>query len=104
MKQYMSRGFGLMCVSAAVWAQTPDPSFFATKLYPVLETAQCRLCHTSAGVASGTRLHLPDKDATPEQIQVFGLSLSPLIDRANVSNSLFFVKPTNRIKHTGGER
>jgi hypothetical protein len=91
-------------MTAVASAQSPDPQFFANKLYPVLEAAQCRLCHTSAGVASGTRLHFPDKDATPEQIQVFGLSLSPLIDRANVSNSLFFVKPTNRIKHTGGER
>src|SRR5579862_1742699 len=97
-------GFASILMASAVRAQSPDPAFFSTKVYPVLEAAQCRLCHTSAGVASGTRLHFPDKGATPEQIQVFGLSLAPLIDRANVSNSLLFVKPTNRLKHTGGER
>ena len=107
----MSRVFWtvLFCVGGvtpAGWAQGPtiDPSFFATKLYPVLEAAHCRLCHATDGVASGTRIHFPDKDASQDQIQIFGLSLAPLVDRSNPTNSLLFAKPTNRIKHTGGER
>jgi hypothetical protein len=96
----------LLWISSVSWAQRPatDPSFFATKVYPVLEAAHCRLCHATDGVASGTRIHFPDKGASQEQIEIFGLSLAPVVDRANPSNSLLFVKPTNRIKHTGGER
>ena len=97
---------GLVCMWSAGWAQSPvtDPNFFATKLYPILEAANCRLCHATDGVASGTRIHFPNKGSTKEQIEIFGLSLAPVVDRANLSNSLLFVKPTNRIKHTGGER
>src|SRR5579864_270649 len=93
-------------ISSAALAQSPaaDPNFFATKLYPVLEAAHCRLCHATDGVASGTRIHFPEKDASQDQIQIFGLSLAPLVDRTNPTTSLLFVKPTNRIKHTGGER
>jgi hypothetical protein len=97
---------GWVCIWSAGWAQSPstDPRFFATTLYPVLEAANCRLCHATDGVASGTRIHFPDKGASQEQIEVFGLSLARVVDRANPSNSLLLVKPTNRIKHTGGER
>jgi hypothetical protein len=93
-------------ISSSVWAQSPatDPSFFATKLYPILEAAHCRLCHATDGVASGTRIHFPDEGASQDQIELFGLSLAPVVDRNNPSNSLLFVKPTNRIKHSGGER
>src|SRR5438552_18249433 len=96
----------VLWLSTSGWAQSAaiDPSFFATKLYPVLEAAHCRICHATDGVASGTRLHFPDPGASQEEIQVFGLSLSPLVDRHNPSTSLLFVKPTNRTKHTGGER
>jgi len=107
MKRLLLHGIGLAVSISAVWAQAPaatDPAFFASKVYPVLEGAHCRLCHTTAGVASGTRLHFPETTASQEQIQIFGLSLSPLVDRSNASNSLLFVKPTNRLKHTGGER
>ena len=34
----------LMIVSAAR-ASATDPTFFSEKLYPVLEAAQCRICH-----------------------------------------------------------
>src|SRR5262245_44816717 len=81
-----------------------EPTFFATRLYPLLESAQCRACHSQEGVASATRVHFPEKEATQNQIQLFGLSLAPLVDRANPSNSLLLNKPTNRIPHTGGER
>jgi hypothetical protein len=97
---------GWIWIASAVWAQSPviDPSFFATKLYPALEAAHCRLCHATDGVASGTRIHFPDKKASQDQIQLFGLSLAAVVNRSNPSESLLFVKPTNRIKHTGGER
>src|SRR6201986_2009679 len=92
--------------AAGIQAQTiaTGPDFFATKLYPVLEQANCRICHTTAGVASGTRVHFPEKGATQTQVELFGLSLSAVIDRSNPTNSLLFQKPTNRIKHTGGLR
>ena len=82
----------------------PDPVFFQTQVFPVLEAAKCSGCHTSAGVASATRLHFPDPGATPAQIQAFGLSLAHLIDRADASQSLLLTKPTNVARHTGGVR
>jgi hypothetical protein len=98
---------GLMILSAGAKAQQSapaDPAFFASKLYPALQEARCSGCHAQDGVASATRLHFPAKDATPAQIEAFGLSLTPLVDRANWSNSLLLKKPTRTIAHTGGER
>ncbi len=88
---------------AATAGEVPD-SHFADKLYPTLNAAGCRTCHTDAGVASGTRLHFPDEDASTEEIQAFGLRLAALVNRDAPEQSLLFRKPTNRIKHTGGER
>ena len=85
-------------------AAAPDPVFFQSQVFPVFEAAKCSGCHTASGVASATRLHFPDKDATPAQIQAFGLSLSTLVDRADVPKSLLLAKPTNVIRHTGGLR
>jgi len=85
-------------------ASAPDPVFFQSQVFPVLEAANCSGCHAASGVASATRLHFPDKDATPAQIQAFGLSLSSLVDRADVAKSLLLAKPTNVIRHTGGLR
>ena len=73
----------------------PDPVFFQSQVFPVFEAAKCSGCHSPSGVASATRLHFPDKDATPAQIQAFGLSLSTLVDRADASKSLLLTKPTN---------
>jgi hypothetical protein len=77
---------------------------FAGKLYPVLERAGCRSCHHAEGVASATRLHFPAEKAPAEVIEAFGNSLVELVDRSHPDQSLLFIKPTNRIKHTGGER
>ena len=85
-------------------ASAPDPVFFQSQVFPVFEAAKCSGCHAASGVASATRLHFPDKDATPAQIQAFGLSLSSLVDRADVAKSLLLTKPTNVIRHTGGLR
>src|SRR5881296_2007595 len=97
---------GLLSIAPSSWAQSGavDATFFGTKLYSVLETAGCRNCHTHDGVASGTRLHFPEKDAAQNAIQLFGLSLTPLVDRSDASKSILLNKPTNRIPHTGGER
>ena len=73
----------------------PDPVFFQSQVFPVFEAAKCSGCHAASGVASATRLHFPEKDATPAQIQAFGLSLSSLVDRADASKSLLLTKPTN---------
>src|SRR5439155_18524526 len=89
--------------SGAPGAST-DPAFFATRLYPVLQEARCSGCHAQDGVASATRLHFPAKDASQAQIEEFGLSLSPLVDRSDWANSLLMKKPTKTIPHTGGER
>src|SRR3954469_14183990 len=93
-------------VSTGTRAQTPapTPAFFSDKVFPVLQEARCSGCHASDGVASATRLHFPDKGASPAQIQAFGLSLAPLVNRSDASKSLLLVKPTNVIRHTGGER
>ena len=85
-------------------SSVPDPSWFARNLYPMLEKAQCRMCHNDNGVASATRLQFPPEDASPAEVTAFGLRLKRLIDPANVEQSLLFRKPTARIQHTGGER
>ena len=77
---------------------------FTHTLYPVLEKAGCRSCHNVDGVASATRLHFPDEDASPARIEAFGRSLVALVDRAHPAQSLLLNKPTLRIPHTGGKR
>ena len=94
---------GLLSIAPVSRAQT-DPSFFGTKLFPVLEAAGCRNCHAHDGVASGTRLHFPDSGATPDRVEAFGYSLAKLVDRAHPEQSLLLRKPTLRIPHTGGQR
>ena len=77
---------------------------FATGLYPVLEKAGCRNCHNRDGVASATRIHFPEADATPAAIEAFGKSLVVVVDREHPDQSLLLRKPTNRMAHGGGER
>jgi hypothetical protein len=98
--------FAAMMAAPRSQAQSgaPDPVFFQTQVFPVFEAAKCSGCHAASGVASATRLHFPERDATPAQIQAFGLSLSNLVDRADVSKSLLIAKPTNVARHTGGVR
>ncbi len=76
---------------------------FADSLYPVLQKANCRNCHVDGGIASATRLHFPELDATVDQVESFGRSLTPLVNREQPEASLLFLKPTNREKHTGGK-
>ena len=101
----MSRAVAvLFCAASTLGARNVDPGFFATRVYPVLEEARCRICHTTAGVASGTHIHFPEKDASQKQIELFGLSLSAVVNRTDPESSLLLMKPTNRVKHTGGLR
>jgi len=95
------RLFLIVFGSSALWAQSGG---FQGTLYPALEKAGCRACHNADGVASATRLHFPDADATAAKIEAFGNSLVVLVDREHPEASLLFRKPTARIAHAGGER
>jgi hypothetical protein len=77
---------------------------FSRTLYPIFEAAQCRGCHADDGVASATRLHFPEPNASPDDIEAFGITLAALVDRADPARSLLLNKPTNRERHTGGVR
>lgn len=102
----LSLAFTLLgLIAATPRAQSlPDPVFFQTQVFPILEAAKCGGCHSPSGVASATRLHFPEKDATASQIQAFGLSLFSLVNQTDASQSILLTKPTNVIRHTGGVR
>ena len=85
-------------------AAAASPESFATRLYPVLDKAGCKNCHHADGIASATRLHFPLEGASAQVVDAFGNSLVELVDRVHPEKSLLWNKPTNRIKHTGGER
>jgi hypothetical protein len=91
---------GLACLASAFAQRTS----FSDGLYPVLVNAGCAACHTSNGVASATRLHFPEPNASPERVEAFGKSLVQLVDRERPQDSLLLKKPTMRIPHTGGEK
>ena len=91
----------LLIAASPVLAQTQT---FREKVYPVLEKAECRMCHNDNGVSSATRLVFPPDNATPDAIDAFGLRLSSLVNRRDAEQSLLVRKPTMRVAHTGGER
>ncbi len=98
----MLKPFILIAIAAAaLHAQNVS---FETGLYPVLERAGCRACHNVDGVASATRLQFPEAGAPSAKIEAFGNSLVALVDREHPDASLLWNKPTNRIRHAGGER
>lgn len=84
-------------------AQTPPATAF-DRLWPVLERAQCRQCHSDSGVGSTTKLQFPHPKAPPAEVRSFGLGLRALVDPADPEQSLLYRKPTNRTPHAGGER
>ena len=88
----------------ALTGLTASAADFATSLYPALEAAGCRGCHSADGVASTTRLRFPENNASPAQLAAFGRSLVTLVDTKNPGASLLFRKPTARLPHAGGER
>ena len=95
---------GSQAKGAGEVGQDQAPVSFTRTVYPVFEAAQCSGCHTDIGVASATRLHFPEPNASPDDIEAFGLTLAALVDRSDPAKSLLINKPTNREKHTGGER
>jgi hypothetical protein len=96
--------FSIAIVLGAALAARAQPFSFADTLYPALERAGCRSCHNPEGVASPTRLRFPDPDVSRARIQAFGRSLVEFTDRRSPERSLLLLKPTNRMKHSGGER
>lgn len=99
-ERHMGRIAALLIVAMPAWAANE----FAARLLPVLEKAQCRMCHNDNGVASTTRLQFPREGAAPAEIERFGARLRRFVDAANPEQSLLFRKPTNRVAHAGGER
>jgi hypothetical protein len=97
-------GVAAQAVRAGGQVQDPAPVSFSRTVYPIFEAAQCSGCHADDGVASATRLHFPEPNASPDDIEAFGLTLAVLVDRTDPTKSLLINKPTNREKHTGGER
>jgi len=106
------RSYRLVTIGAAVlWpmigtgaSSANERPRFATQIYPLLYNAGCRFCHNPNGVASATRLHFPEEGASKAILDSFGESLVEFVDRSHAEQSLLFNKPTNRIKHSGGER
>ena len=99
----------LASTSVPLWSQPqkrsrPEVPSFARDLYPLLEKADCRACHTDTGVASATRIHFPPSSAAAAEIETFGKGLAALVDRDQPEKSLVLLKPTRRVPHTGGER
>lgn len=92
----------ILAVIGPVWAAAGAD--FGKTLWPALEAAGCRGCHSADGVASTTRLHFPEAGAGAAQIEAFGKSLAVLVDRQKPEESLLLRKPTNRIPHAGGDR
>jgi hypothetical protein len=94
----------LVCFTVLAWLASGQPRTFSDSLYPVLKQAGCPACHNANGVASATRLHFPDANASPAQVEAFGKSLVRLVDREHPADSLLLKKPTMRLPHTGGLR
>lgn len=81
-----------------------QPGYFTKNLYPILEKASCRGCHSADGVAAATRIHFPELNAAPAAIEAFGRSLVAVVDQQHPEKSLLRNKPTMRVPHTGGKR
>src|SRR5262245_47086571 len=95
---------GFASAAAARAAEPVNESFYFERLHPVLHAAQCEQCHNDNGVASETRLEFPGLDARKDEVTAFGLGLMDLVNRRNPERSVLLRKPTNRLKHTGGQR
>lgn len=93
----------LICLAVAASA-AESPEFFRNELYPAFRTAQCHACHNDNGVASGTRFEFPPENATPAQIDAFGLRLASVVNADSPEVSRLYLMPTGRGQHPGGER
>ncbi|MBM3810569.1 MAG: DUF1592 domain-containing protein [Acidimicrobiia bacterium] len=93
----------LMLAAFSCAAAELGPDHFSTKVYPVFQGGNCRVCHTQGGLAAATRLRMPAADAGKTEIEEFGARLGALIDRGAPERSPLLMKPTNREQHTGGQ-
>ncbi|MCA9126216.1 MAG: DUF1592 domain-containing protein [Planctomycetales bacterium] len=83
---------------------TIDDNFFTRTLYPLLQAAECNLCHNDNGVATDTDLQFPETSANPDRVEAFGYQMLSLVNSEHPRESLLFLKPTNRVEHEGEER
>ncbi|HET8547347.1 MAG TPA: DUF1592 domain-containing protein [Bryobacteraceae bacterium] len=100
----MQRKLACLCLLAAFrlsYAAAPD---FASTVFPVLDRAGCGGCHNPDGIAAGTRLQFPEREARKAALERFGRSLQRLVNRSDPDNSLLLLKPTLRTSHAGGRR
>jgi hypothetical protein len=100
----VKRSILIVLTSGTCAWQALGQTTFVSTLYPIMERAGCRNCHNVDGVASATRMHLPDEDTPLSRVEVFGRSLVDLVNREDPEQSLLFLKPTARVAHTGGQR
>ncbi|MCC6585825.1 MAG: DUF1592 domain-containing protein [Bryobacterales bacterium] len=94
----------VLLIAAGVSLYAQPPVSFEKDVFPVFEKAGCRHCHNRDGVAGPTRLRFPEDGADAKQLADFGDSLVVLVDRKAPDASALLQKPTNRLKHSGGER
>ena len=76
----MKRSILIVFASATCAWQASGQTTFVSTLYPIMERAGCRNCHNVDGVASATRMHVPDEDAPLSRVEVFGRSLVDLVN------------------------
>jgi len=93
-------------LAACAWGQAfpPETDRFLKEVWPVMEAAQCRLCHNDNGVATASKLRFPPEGVSEGEIRAFSLRLAALVDNADPEKALLFQKPTARVAHTGGQR
>ena len=64
----MGRAISVIILALTLVPAHAQESPFAAGAYKVLDKAACRACHNTDGVASATRLHFPESEATAETI------------------------------------
>jgi hypothetical protein len=72
------------------------------RVLEVLHAAGCQSCHTEGKPAAKTRLRVPAREASLEQLREFQQGASRLVNAAEPNRSLLVMKPTFRVSHTGG--
>ncbi|MFN0102031.1 MAG: DUF1592 domain-containing protein, partial [Bryobacteraceae bacterium] len=102
-RRYVPAALILLAAWPSCLAQ-PEAVSFVRHVYPILEDAGCRACHSPDGVASATRLQFPELGARAEQVERFGKWLVILVEPGKAAESLLVRKPTNLVAHAGGEK
>jgi len=79
-----------------------DRTFFAARAAPILE-ASCLRCHAVGGLADETGLVLQGF-GTPEEVEDSRLAVNRFLASAPDAPELLWQKPTNTVRHGGGQR